>query len=627
MFFSIILPSGLLMAQTVVSVQEISRYIANYIPIDNQNWSICQNPGNGLVYFANSSGLGEYNGISLKMYTQPFAKSLRSVYVSADGTIFTGSFEEFGYWRNSKTGNLTYTSLTKNINIEKNDEIWKIYEANNQIYFQSFTTIYCYDYIKVKPVKAPFTMLFLFQVGNKFIAQVLGSGLYWFNGSEFKFINNSGLFKRIEIHSIIRKSDNEFWICTANNGIFMFDGTQFKYLDTEISKYLTFQTCNAGLSISDSLFVFGTILNGIVFCDNHGKITRTFNFSNGLINNTVLSLFKDNTSGLWIGLDDGANYINILSPGTIFTNLSGNLGTIYTTVRDGKKLFLGTNHGLFVADISMENEDFYFSNLKFIPRTQGQVWTLGKFDNQIVCGHNEGTFLLENQKFHQISDITGGWSIREFGDLLIEGTYTGIVLFRKNKDGKWSFRNEIKGFSEPTRHIEVDYLGYIWASHPQKGIYQLELNEALDSAIRVQYFRTIPDNPNNIDIFKINNQVVFTTSENIFTFDYDKKAIVPFMLLSRTLGDYKAASQIIPDNRNNYWFIEGNKIALFEITKEFEATKRLELVQKSSDLPERELQIIHLSDKTILLPTREAFTTYNLSLIGKESGFLKTISK
>ena len=324
----------------------------------------------------------------------------------------------------------------------------------------------------------------------------------------------------------------------------MFDGTQFKYLDTEISKYLTFQTCNAGLSISDSLFVFGTILNGIVFCDNHGKITRTFNFSNGLINNTVLSLFKDNTSGLWIGLDDGANYINILSPGTIFTNLSGNLGTIYTTVRDGKKLFLGTNHGLFVADISMENEDFDFSNLKFIPRTQGQVWTLGKFDNQIVCGHNKGTFLLENQKFHQISDITGGWSIREFGDLLIEGTYTGIVLFRKNKDGKWSFRNEIKGFSEPTRHIEVDYLGYIWASHPQKGIYQLELNEALDSAIRVQYFRTIPDSPNNIDIFKINNQVVFTTSENIFTFDNDKKAIVPFMLLSRThIGDYKAASR------------------------------------------------------------------------------------
>jgi DNA-binding CsgD family transcriptional regulator len=622
-FSTIILYSDFLMAQTTKPIQEITRYLASSIPINNQNWNIYKNKKTGFVYFANSSGLGEYNGISVKMYAPPFGRSLRSVFVSDDGTIYTGSFEEFGLWKDSINGDLTYKSLTKNINVEKNDEIWKIYEVKGIIYFQSFTSVYTYDHVNIKKITAPFTMLFLFQTDDKFIAQVLGKGLFWFDGTDFKLIQNSEFLKRIEIHSVIKRSDHEYWICTANNGIYIFDGNQFKYFNSDISQYLTFQTCNAGLKISDSLFVFGTISNGIVFCDNNGKITKTLNYTNGLRNNTVLSLFKDETNGLWIGLDDGANYLNILSPSTIYSNLSGNLGTIYTAIRDGGKLFLGTNHGLFEEEISMEGEEFNFSNLKFIPYTQGQVWTLSKFDNQIICGHNDGTFLLDDQKFRKISDVTGGWAIREYNDLLIEGTYTGIVLFRKNKDGKWTFRNKIEGFSEPTRHIEVDYLGYIWASHPQKGIFQLELNEALDSVNKVQYFKTITNKPNNVDIYKVNNQIVFTNSDSIYTFNYDKKEIEPFVLLNSTVGDFKSATQIIPDIRNNYWFIKGNRIALFEITKDFKATKLLEIVQKSANLPERELRIIHLSDETILIPTREAFTTYNLSLISKDSDYSK----
>ena len=127
--------------------------------------------------------------------------------------------------------------------------------------------------------------------------------------------------------------------------------------------------------------------------------------------------------------------------------------------------------------------------------TQGQVWTIDQFDGQILCGHNEGTFLVDGPEVRKISDITGGWTIRKYNDLLIEGTYTGIIFFRKDKNGKWTFRNRIKGFGEPTRHIEVDYLGYIWASHPQKGIYKIELNEALDSIISLKFFNTISGVP------------------------------------------------------------------------------------------------------------------------------------
>jgi DNA-binding CsgD family transcriptional regulator len=606
-------------ASAISTEDVIKRFISNHVPVENQNWGISQSPVTGFIYFANSEGLIEYNGISSKLLRLPYGQTIRSVHVSQDGTIFTGSFEEFGYWKHNSDGNLFYYSLSDKISIEKNDEIWKIYEDKGIIYFQSFTTIYCYHGDEVKPIKGPFTLLFMFQTSRGFIVQVLGSGLYWFNGTEFRFIAGSELFSWEKVHSIIETASNDYWICTENDGIFRFDGQKFVFKNSEISAYLKSKTCNAGLSLNDSLFIFGTIQNGAVLCNREGEILKEFDYTNGLNNNTVLSLYKDRDNGLWIGLDEGANYFNVFSPGAIYTNASGTLGTIYSVIHDKGKLYLGTNHGLFVATIKNLNEDYSFSDIKLISGTQGQVWTVDQYDDQIICGHNEGTFLLDGSVLRKISDITGGWTIRKYNDLLIEGTYTGIVFFSKDINGRWSFRNRIRGFTEPTRHIEFDYRGYIWASHPQKGIYKIELNEALDSIASLKFFNSISGVPRKIEINKINNQIVFSTSDSTYSFNYEKGEIVPLVKLNQTLGDYRKASQIIPYLKNNYWFVSGDKIALFEISKDFEAVKKLELFQKSSDIRERELQIIKLSENSVLIPTRQAFVIYNLSRLGLSS--------
>jgi hypothetical protein len=46
-------------------------------------------------------------------------------------------------------------------------------------------------------------------------------------------------------------------------------------------------------------------------------------------------------------MDEGVNFIDILSPTTYYTNTSGTLGTIYTVYKNANDLLMGTNHGLF----------------------------------------------------------------------------------------------------------------------------------------------------------------------------------------------------------------------------------------------------------------------------------------
>ncbi len=607
---------------------EIQNFISNNIPVNSQNWDIYQSPVTGYLFFANSAGLVEYNGISSRIYNMPYSQGLRSVYINSSGRIFTGSFEDFGYWDSEPQKGLEYHSLTQNIEMPKNDEIWNIYENKGILFFQSFTTIYKYDSKGVSPIKCPSIMLFMFKAGDKFIVQSLGLGLFWFDGSDFRFISSSEMFGSLKVHAIIPRGHGVFWICTANNGIFTFNGRSFTPQKSEISDFLKAETCNAGLAISDSLMVFGTILNGIVICDNNGDITKAYNHTNGLNNNTVLSLYKDSGNGLWTGLDDGVNFINLSSPVTLYSNTTGTLGTIYTVIRKDNNLYLGTNHGLFVTDIKTNKDDYSFPNLHIIPNTQGQVWKLAEFDGQILCGHNEGTFLLDGEIFNQISEVTGGWSLKRYNDILLEGTYTGIVVFAKDSDGKWSFRNRINGYADPTRYIEIDYLGYIWAIHPQKGIYRLELNEQIDSVINTLYFNSIAGTSGRPTMSRINNQVVFMTSDYIYAFDYESKKFSPIRSLESGLGEYIKATQIIFYQKNSYWFILGNKIALFEITKDLEAKKLLELYHTYEDLPGREQQIISLDGNALLIPTRQAFTTINLNRLADEkSAYSLSISR
>ena len=98
---------------------------------------------------------------------------------------------------------------------------------------------------------------------------------------------------------------------------------------------------------------------------------------NGLINNTVLTLFEDNKNTIWLGLDNGINTLNTQSPYKMYSDNSGQLGTVYTSILFKDYLYLGTNQGLFYKALDSKGA------FKFIEESQGAVWSLSKINNQL----------------------------------------------------------------------------------------------------------------------------------------------------------------------------------------------------------------------------------------------------
>ncbi|MEH3112779.1 triple tyrosine motif-containing protein [Pedobacter terrae] len=549
-------------------------YIENYpkavYSSGNQNWSIAKDK-NGVMYFGNAKGLLTFDGRYWQKYQMPNRQIVRAVATDKDGKIYTGSFGEFGYWT-IKNNKLSYHSLTNLLpkGIKIDDEVWKIYVDQDRVIFQSFSKIFIYKNNKMEVIKSPASFLFLHKVNNRYFVEVLEKGLFELAGNKLVYIPNSEKLGKEGILSILPYKGTGLIIGTSKQGLFTYDGKDFTPLNTPANNYLKTYQLNNGVSLLGRYFAYGTILNGLIIIDENGKIVQRINKSSGLQNNTVLSLYADDEQNLWTGLDNGIDRIELNSPLYFYFDKTGQFGTVYSSIIFNNKIYLGTNQGLFYSEWSPDN--LLPFNFRLIPNSQGQVWELAIIDNELICGHNSGTFKVLGDKIEWISRLAGGWTIKKLNsnpNYLIQGTYTGLSLFAKSSGSGLKFLTKIAGFNEPSKYVEQDIKGDIWVAHAYKGLYKLSLSENYRNATSVKYFdekNGLPGNY-NINIFNLENKIVFSSDEGFYTYDELSDKFTKYVTLNKELGSFQSSNKIIPAGSQKYWFINHGKTALVNFSE------------------------------------------------------------
>lgn len=601
-----------------IGVPYVQNYPKSAYLSGNQNWSIAKDKS-GIMYFGNAEGLLTFDGRYWQQYKMPNRQIVRSVATADDGLVYTGSFGEFGYW-SYQDKHLQYTSLVKFIPKPHKitDEIWKIYVDGKRVIFQSFSTIYIYENKKVVVLKAPNAFLFLHQVKNRLFAEVLGKGLFELKGRKFSPLIGSEILGNTGVLSILPYKGNSFIIGTGKNGLFIYDGQTFSPLPSLANSFLKTYQLNNGVKILNKYYAYGTILNGLIIIDENGKVVQRINKSSGLQNNTILSLYADNEQNLWAGLDNGIDRIELNSPLYFYFDKAGQFGTVYSSLIVKNKIYLGTNQGLFTSPWIPENGNLFNSfDFKLIPNSQGQVWDLHEIDNQLLCGHNDGTFNVIGNQMTKISTISGGWTIKKLNsnpNYLIQGTYTGLVIFAKDARGKWKFSHKVIGFREPSRYLEQDSKGDIWVSHAYKGLYKLTLSSDLKQATNIKYYdekNGLPSNF-NINIFNLENKIVFSSNEGFLLYDEISNRFSKYETLNKNLGSFYTSNKIISAGLKKYWFINHGKMGLVNLS---EPGKTVVDSSRFSILDGRMVQyyenISQISAKIYLISVDDGFVIYN----------------
>ncbi|MDP2337522.1 MAG: regulator [Bacteroidota bacterium] len=542
-------------------------YVKNYSKQEyqaaSQNWSVTQD-ANGYLYFANNIGLLEFDGITWTLYPAPEGAIIRAVAVDSKNRIFTAGYRELGYWERNALGRLEYHSLKQEVeeNFTPNEEFWNVIISGGQVYFQSFSKIYRYDYQKFQVILPPGFINSISDGGDRIFVNIMNHGIFEISGNKMIPYLVTDFFNQAEIRFILSLSKSNKLIGTANDGLLLYDGQKLLPWQPAQTDYFRKNIINCGCLADDGKIIIGTILDGVLVFDREGKLLGRFNKDNGLQNNTVLDVMTDTNQNIWLSLDKGIDLISF-SPDPSYSIVKRKeLGAVYTAAIYHDKIYLGTNQGLYFRTFPSIDEPF-----RLVPETQGQIWDCKVIDDGLFVNHNKGTYEIVGDQLKRISSVSGGFSIAENPlkpNSLVQSTYSNLIFYKK-ENSQWRIDRVVYQFNDLIRYLEVDHFGNFWASHLYRGIFRLKFNSS-DSLISNSYYgNDVFGKDHNIDVFKVENRIVFTTGIKIYTFDDLKDSIIDFVSLNQKLGDYQKATRIISAPENNYWLITEQSCGLFHI--------------------------------------------------------------
>lgn len=535
--------------------QDLFPYIRNYTKSehlgDNQTWNLTQAADNSL-FFANNRFLLHYNGAKWRQYRLPYKTIIRSVFYH-NNRLYTGSYNEFGYWEGGP-GNLKYYSLTAGRSFftgeSANEEIWKIFNFEDKIFFQSFNDMFVYELRSnsLSQIKLPSQVTFCFVIDDEIIVPTVNSGVFTYKDGDFTEIK---AWEKLNVIHSIDKLDERYFIFTHKDGIFIGDKTNLQAWDHPLNAVFK-SALILSATINGDKLVVGTSAYGVYVIDLSTGLYQNFNKENILQNNTVLAVFVDRESNLWLGLDNGISHIEMNSPFRFFTDHTGILGTVYSISRHNNGYILGSNHGVFALE---DNE------LRFIDDSEGQVWDIFNNRNEFIIGHNDGTFLLRENSFIKANSINGGWNFfySIYDNCYYQTNYSGIAVYTDLlKLGEPKILEQI---SKPLKSLVQTQKSVLYVADNYRGVYRINLDgEQNIAGIKNLSVENNISNDFDAQLIKLRDRVFVFVNEKWYEAIEDN--LIPNEELNR---EFSKIDEIIPVNDTLHLILKDKKLTLVEL--------------------------------------------------------------
>lgn len=547
--------------QNTIGFPDILSYSKQSYSAGIQNWDIKQDK-NGIVYFANNEGLLSFDGKNWNLYPLPNKTIVRSVEIGQDNKIYVGGQDELGYFSPANNGRLQYHSLTQFLLPKDKSfgDVWDIISFNKSIFFRSNNKIFKFinESVATYPASSEWTLLTI--CNGSLYAHDLRSGLKHFENDAW-----SPLFPITDplindpITAILPIHKDSAIVTTLKHGLFIISKTGISKLQTPNNQLFQDARIYAATKINDEWIALATSNNGVYVIDLKGNIIQSFAKTNGLQNNNVLSIFLDNQSNLWLGLDNGIDLITYNSAikqiNPFLQDASG-----YTAIMFNNKMYVGTSNGVYSVAVQ-PNTDISFSkgNFEAVNNTKGQTWNLSTINNQLLLGNHEGAFEIKNNTATEITTYPGYWNfIPTSGTFptaqLIAGNYNGLSILNYT-NGKFDKTNTIiPEFHESSRFVAIDKYDNIWVSHPYHGIYKINKKSNGTYGVASYSDKNGLPSPLNNHVFKIKNEVLFATEKGVYVYNQQQDKFVASAYYNKILGS-QSIRYLKEDVAGNIWFI------------------------------------------------------------------------
>ncbi len=568
--------SSLLRAQGPIGLPQVNMYSGPSYKGGTQNWGIDQDE-KGIIYFANNEGLLTFNGANWKLYTIPNKTIVRSVFVDKGGRIYIGAQDEIGYFYPNEQGVLTYHSLKHLIPEKERNfaDVWNIVKWEQGLYFRTINKIICIQDQKAMVYPSKGTWVYMGVVNGQLMAQDIGNGLQVFQNEQWNLWCNDSRILHSNITALLPYQSDSLLMTTLENGVFYLKGKRLIPKKTQLDPVFINDRINVGIAINDELYAMGSTSSALLIVNKKGELMQQFSYAEGMTNNHVRSILMDHHKNLWLGLDDGVAYIAFNSPiKSIYPDKNKQISS-YATQIFKQRLYVGTSNGLFAAPLSTVAQDLsgIKSTFQKVSNTKGQTWGLSVIQDQLLLANENGAQQVVHETAKNLFSGNGIWSFISLGHdslarYIVSGTYSGLHLF-KMEGQEILNKGVFSSLEEPLRFVVVDpVLNCIWAAHPYRGIYKLDLSPDGKRIVKTNFLNQRHGLPSNLYnyVFFIKGKVIMPTAEGIYEYHSRDNRFIRSVFYDPIFKNIPI-QYLKEDARGNIWFVSNKKVGVVDFNR------------------------------------------------------------
>lgn len=288
-----------------------------------QNWAICENE-DGLIYVGNRDGLLEFDGVNWRRILAVGEYVVRSLLKGADGHVYLGKTNDFGYLIEDSIQAVGFQSLTHLLpdSVRNYQDIWSIQELGDKIYFQAAKWLFIYDvkletiqFIKVNIGRADRSFVFK---ENYYINTTNSASepiLCQLKGDTFEVINEALGKSRWLIpykgnKALFSSDDYPLVIYDFQHNILEALPEHFNGVLQEIKQSLPYHL----ISLDSQTVSIATLKGGVFQLNLQTGYVKRLNTGTGLYSNGVLFQYLDQLGNLWLAQDEAITCLRYFEP-------------------------------------------------------------------------------------------------------------------------------------------------------------------------------------------------------------------------------------------------------------------------------------------------------------------------
>ena len=370
----------------------LRRYLPEHYNAIPQHWAITTDL-NGRLYVGNSEGVLRYDGETWELITLPGKRLGRDVVTGADGRIYVGSFDSFGWLRTAPDGEVVYQELLTAAGLKGRQrevgDVWQVLPTPAGVYFRAQHALHflSYDQRRVQHWPLEENQRSLFVQGEQLYARIDGKGFSRFVDGRFEVEPGGELFADQTLPGVVNQDG---WrLLVGEEGFYRADSNGIVPLPDGAGTQLQGSRAYAVLALVDGSFAVGTMTGEVFrFGADYRLRDRVSLGSFGIV-----SMGADREGGLWAATEGDLIRMSLPSPWSFIGAAQGLGGTVFDFEWHENALWLGTTRGI----VRMQPGP----NGRILSTQTGWVdlegYALASTDAGLVIGHRKGLLVLDPQ--------------------------------------------------------------------------------------------------------------------------------------------------------------------------------------------------------------------------------------